>query len=800
MQPETNESTTDTTTEKMVIPLFEIVVYPDSRTKFPVDLATGELLLAVMENAGENEAHAIGLTVKSGTRPMELNAESLYKIGNLFRVQHVEPADDGYLVCVQVTERVKTVSVFEKDGRLYATCEPVPDEQDLEDDLRERILSDIKFTIHEISSRFNGSEQFTGPIDRMDSVDQIMGFVMPFLPVHLAEKQALLEIVPVRQRYITFLELLIRVRENISIRIEMAKKVTDRVGKSNREALLREQLRVIQEELDESAGTPGDMGYREKIEQSAMPDDVKKKAFAEVKKLETGGSQNHESSVIRNYLDLMLDLPWKTEEKKSIDIAEAKRVLESHHNGLEKVKERIIQHLAVMKLRQEKQGSILLFAGPPGTGKTSLGKSIAEALGRKYVRVSLGGVRDEAEIRGHRRTYVGALPGRIIQGMQKAGTKNPVFILDEIDKLAMSYNGDPASALLEVLDPEQNNTFSDHYLEVPYDLSDVLFIATANSLATIPAPLLDRLELIEISGYTKNEKFAIAKDHLIPETLTEHGLDAEKLRFEDEALKVVIEKYTREAGVRWLKKQLAKAARHVSEKIVSGTAELPFIVTTENLTDVLGKELIRQEVARKEPVPGVVTGLAWTPVGGEILFIEGTFMPGTGKLTLTGQLGDVMKESATISLSLIRSRLASGESGFNFMTSDIHVHVPSGATPKDGPSAGVTLFTALASLITGKTVDPELAMTGEITLSGAVLPVGGIKEKVLAAHRAGIKKVILPKENERDLQDVPEDVRGELAFVPVETVEGVLKEALGIELPRSVAMHIGNSVVPVQNL
>jgi ATP-dependent Lon protease len=392
------------------------------------------------------------------------------------------------------------------------------------------------------------------------------------------------------------------------------------------------------------------------------------------------------------------------------------------------------------------------------------------------------------------------LPGRIVQGIKRAGTKNPVFILDEIDKLAYSNQGDPASALLEVLDPEQNSTFSDHYLEVPFDLSDVLFIATANSLATIPAPLLDRMELIEISGYTKNEKFAIAKDHLIPETLKEHGLDEDKLRFDDEALKLIIEKYTRESGVRWLKKQLAKTARHVSEKIVSGTVELPFLVTAENLSVILGKEQIRQEVARKELVPGVVTGLAWTPVGGEILFIEGTFMPGTGKLTLTGQLGDVMKESATISLSLIRSRLAHTESGFNFITSDIHIHVPSGATPKDGPSAGVTLFTALASLITGKTADPTLAMTGEITLSGAVLPVGGIKEKVLAAHRAGIKKVILPRANERDLQDVPEDVRGELAFVPVGTIDEVLKEALGIEMPRTIVMHNGNSFVPVQNL
>ncbi len=787
----------DPVQEKLVIPLYEIVVFPDSRTKFPVDQATGVLLLDAMKDT--KGAHAVGLTLKSGTRPSEITVESLYRTGNLFRISHVQPADDGYLICAEVVQRVKAVSLSEKEGRFYASYLPVLDLPDLEEDLQERILADIKLTIHEISSRFSGSEQFTQPIDRMESIDQIMGFVMPFLPVHLAEKQALLEIVSVRQRYISFLEILVKTREEIAMRIEMAKKVTDRVSKSNREAMLREQLKVIQEELGESDGTAGEGGYRERIGNAQMPEDVRKKAFAEAKKLETGGSHNHESSVIRNYLDLLLDLPWVTEEKKSIDIKEARQVLESHHNGLEKVKERIIQHLAVMKLRSEKQGSILLFAGPPGTGKTSLGKSIAEALGRKYVRISLGGVRDEAEIRGHRRTYVGALPGRIIQGIQKAGTKNPVFILDEIDKLAMSYAGDPASALLEVLDPEQNNTFSDHYLEVPYDLSDVLFIATANSLSTIPAPLLDRMELIEISGYTKNEKFAIAKDHLMPETLKEHGLDTDKFQVEDEALKVIIEKYTREAGVRWLGKQLAKAARHVSEKIVSGTAELPFIVTADKLDAILGKELIRQEVARKEPVPGVVTGLAWTPVGGEILFIEGTFMPGTGKLTLTGQLGDVMKESATISLSLIRSRLANTQNGFNFMTSDIHVHVPSGATPKDGPSAGVTLFTALSSLITGKTVDPNLAMTGEITLSGAVLPVGGIKEKILAAHRAGIRKVILPKENERDLQDVPEDVRAELTFVPVETVEEVLKAALAIELPRTLVMTMGNSFVPVQN-
>ena len=785
--------------ESIVIPLFDIVVYPKSRTKFLADKITGEMLLTEMKN-GEF-VNAIGLTVKSGTKPSDVSEGDLYKTGNLLKVTFVQPADDGYLVIAKALERVEAVSLYQKDGLFYASYKPIYDLPDFDEDTQAEVMANIKKTIHEISSRFQGAEQFTRPIDKMDSIDQIMGFVMPYIPVKLAEKQNLLEIVSVRERYLMFLHILTNQKENINIQIEMAKKVTDKISKSHREAMLREQLKVIQEELNEGDDSAsGDAGYREKIENLKMPDEVKKKALSELKKLEAGGPHNPEGHVIRNYLDLLLDLPWVTEEKKSIDIAEARRVLESNHNGLEKVKERIIQHLAVMKLKQEKQGSILLLTGPPGTGKTSLGKSIADALGRKYVRVSFGGVKDEAEIRGHRRTYVGALPGRIIQGMKKAGTKNPVFILDEVDKLSSSYAGDPASALLEVLDPEQNSTFSDHYLEVPYDLSEVLFIATANSVANIPWPLLDRMEMIEISGYTKNEKFAIARDHLLPSTLEEHGLDADKLKIEDEALKVIIEKYTREAGVRQLKKQLAKTARFVSEKIVSGKVDFPYVVKVDMLKEILGKELIRQEEARKENVPGVVTGLAWTPVGGDILFIEGTFMPGNGKLTLTGQLGDVMKESAKISLSLVRSRLANTANSFDFTSSDIHIHVPSGATPKDGPSAGVTLFTALTSLIMGKAVDPKLAMTGEITLSGAVLPVGGIKEKILAAHRAGIKKVILPKENERDLEDVPEDVRSELKFVPVETIEEVLKEALDIDLPRPVVSYAGNGFAATQNV
>ena len=438
----------------------------------------------------------------------------------------------------------------------------------------------------------------------------------------------------------------------------------------------------------------------------------------------------------------------------------------------------------------------VLIYGPPGTGKTSLGKSIAEVLGRKYVRISLGGVKDEAEIRGHRRTYLGALPGRIIQGMKRAGEKNPVFILDEVDKLMAAYNGDPASALLEVLDPEQNDSFSDHYLDVPYDLSDVFFIATANSLRGIPEPLRDRMEIIEIGSYTSHEKFNIAKNHLISIVLEEHGLDETQLQIDDEALKTIIEKYTREAGVRGIKRQLSAVARVVSEKIVVGKVDIPYVVKDDMLYDILGHELTQYDLASKNNPPGVVTGLAWTPVGGEILFIEGAFMPGNGKLTLTGQLGDVMKESAKISQSLIRSRLAFNLKSVEFDKKDLHIHVPSGSIPKDGPSAGVVLLTTIASLVTGHEVDPKLAMTGEISLRGAVLPVGGIKEKVIAAHRAGIERIILPKENLKDLDDVPKDVRDEIKFIPVDTVEDVIKETIGIELPKPMMLEMTTDHVP----
>ncbi|SDG16810.1 ATP-dependent Lon protease [Methanolobus vulcani] len=777
--------------ESIIIRLSEIVVYPESHTKFLADRNAGEILLSKIENEQET-TYAVGLTIKEDAKLTEMLEDDLYRVGNLLKIESVTPAREGYLISARSVGRIKIVSLYQKNEMFYATYEELPDIEDIEEDMRAFILHDTKRTIKNIGENFQRSEHFLRPIDDMESIDQIMGYVMPYLPVGVEEKQALLETLSIRERYLKFFYILVKQKENIQLQMELATKVGEKMSKTHREAMLREQIKVIKEELNE-ADDPisGEGGYQERIDNANMPEEIHKKATSELRKLESAGPQSPEANIIRNYLDLLLDLPWTNGEKKDIDINEARKVLENNHNGLEKVKERIIQHLAVMKLKHEKQGSIILFTGPPGTGKTSLGKSIADALGREYVRISLGGVKDEAEIRGHRRTYIGAMPGRILQGIKKAGTRNPVFILDEIDKLSASYSGDPASALLEVLDPEQNNAFSDHYLEVPYDLSDVLFIATANSLSTIPGPLLDRMEIIEISGYTKNEKLAIAKDHLLPDILEDHGLHETMLQIKDEALDGIIDHYTREAGVRGLKKQLARTARFVSEKIVSGKAELPYVVNADMLKEILGKELIRQDEARKENVPGVVTGLAWTPVGGDILFIEGTFMPGKGKLTLTGQLGDVMKESAQISLSLVKSRLANTANSFDFTESDIHIHVPSGATPKDGPSAGVTLLTALTSLITGKAVDSKLAMTGEVTLSGAVLPVGGIKEKVLAAHRAGIKKIILPHENERDLEDVSEDVRNELEFVPVETIEDVLKEALDIDLHRPMACYSG---------
>ena len=787
----------DSMNEKDLNPELSVIIIPNTVYIHETDMnlkINKKIGKEIYRRVSGDDFHGIALGVKKDNLRGIYVESDLYNVGTLVKVVNAKEMKDFFQLKLKIIERAEIEEFIPDDGDYRATYQLKPDIDDLNKEDNEEILTHIRYLVKEISENFKDSQTYVDRVMQLDNITKITGYILPYMRLTTPEKQEFLEIRSLKEKSLKFLDILIEQKENIQFQMEMAAKFNDEMNKKHRETMLKEQLKAIQEELDDTEGRPGARkDYKQLIEESGMPDEVRQVALDEVSKLGRQGAHSSEENIIRNYLDLLVELPWGKSEIKDIDIEEARTVLEEQHYGLDKVKDRIIQHLTVMKLKQNKQGSILLLTGPPGTGKTSLGKSIAEALGREYVRISLGGVKDEAEIRGHRRTYVGALPGRIIQGMRRAGTKNPVFIMDEVDKLMASYSGDPASALLEVLDPEQNNTFSDHYLEVPYDLSDVFFIATANSLRTIPGPLRDRMETIEIGSYTSHEKFIIAKRHIMGEVLEEHGLTEEQLQIDDEAIKTIIEKYTREAGVRGLKRQLSAVARVASEKIVLGKVELPYIVHEDMLYDLLGHELTQLSQAGKNNPPGVVTGLAWTPVGGDILFIEGAFMPGTGKLTLTGQLGDVMKESAKISESLIRSRLALNLKQVDFDKKDLHIHVPSGAIPKDGPSAGVALLSTIASLVTNRQVDPKLAMTGEISLRGVVLPVGGIKEKVLAAHRAGIKRVILPKENEKDLDDIPEDVTADLEFIMVETVEDVIKETIGLELPKPMMLDVDAS-------
>ncbi|HSO89407.1 MAG TPA: endopeptidase La [Draconibacterium sp.] len=777
--------------EQWVLPLDNIVVFPKMKTKIAI---TDHESVNIKTLINTRNNYIIGLTLINQTEEGKYRESDFYKVGTLLQIDSLQESDDGYVIYVQGVKRVKIEALFLNDYDYSAKYSAFDEVEDMDEINEENIKSFIKKYVKEISSRFRGTAAFSKTIEQMDSLENIMATLMPFLQISVEEKQQLLGQSSKRKMSLLFMDFLTKQRDKIDLQIDLSNKVNERLNKTHREALLREQMKAIQDELNEGKGAgKHKKDYRELIAEAGMPKDVEEIALEQVNKLESFGQQNHEAAIIQNYLDLLVALPWKTGEIIDIDINKARQILNEEHYGLEEVKDRIIQHLAVMKLKKNKKGSILLLVGPPGTGKTSLGKSIAHALGREYVRFSMGGMRDEAEIRGHRRTYIGALPGRIIQGMKKAGQKNPVFVLDEIDKLMTSYSGDPASALLEVLDPEQNNSFVDHYLEVPYDLSEVFFIATANSLTTIHGSLRDRMEIIQVSSYTNNEKFHIGKEHLIKTVIDDHGLEPAQLLIEDEALTNVISQYTREAGVRELKNQLSKIVRVATEKIVSGKVTTPYIITNEMLTDILGKQKVRLDNALREKIPGVITGLAWTPVGGDILFIESSFMAGKGELILTGQLGDVMKESARISLSLIRSRMPHLINYFDFSKNDIHIHVPSGSIPKDGPSAGITLFTAVASMLLASGVDPKTAMTGEITLRGTVMPVGGIKEKVLAAHRAGIKKIILSRENREDLDEIPEEVRNDLEFVLVESIEEVVKETLNIELPKPSFYQIGSN-------
>jgi ATP-dependent Lon protease len=617
-------------------------------------------------------------------------------------------------------------------------------------------------------------------IDSIQAPGALSDLVAANLDAPVEEKAQLIETVEVKERIRKVLRLLTRQLEILKMRERINSQIKEEMGKNQREYVLRQQLKAIKEELGEDDGDQGDLdGLEERVAKANLPSEADSVAKKQLKRLRSMQVGSAEYTVVRTYLDWILDLPWTNATEDNMEIAEVRRVLDEDHYGLDKVKKRIVEYLAVRKLKKDKKGPILCLIGPPGVGKTSLGRSIARSLGRKFVRISLGGVHDEAAIRGHRRTYVGALPGQIIQGMKKSGTINPVFMMDEVDKIGHDFRGDPSAALLEVLDPEQNNSFADHYLEIPYDLSNVMFVATANVADPIPPPLRDRMEILEIPGYTRREKLAIARQHLIPKQLEEHGLKAEQLTITDEAVEELIEHYTREAGVRSLERAIASVIRGVAVKVAEGDANARTIKSEEDLHGFLGPIKYTSEVAERTEETGVATGLAWTAVGGEILFIEVTRMFGTGKMQLTGQLGDVMKESAHAALSYVRTNAERYGVSKDFLEkSDIHIHIPAGAMPKDGPSAGITMFTAIVSLLTGIRVRHDVAMTGEISLRGRVLPIGGVKEKTLAAHRAGIKRVLLPERNKADLEEVPKEVRDELEFVFVNKLDEVLASAL----------------------
>ncbi|HYX37802.1 MAG TPA: endopeptidase La [Oligoflexus sp.] len=755
----------------------QFVLFPS--TAMPVTVTDEKNLAALREMKARGLKNIHVVTRKDAEKP--ISQETVYSTSCLAEVEYIKGNDTAEVqLIVRGLERhhISEIS-WDNDACMVRTHAVVID-QDIDTGTVETYLNSIKELSDKIIAFLPGNMKQVGDMLRaIDDPELLVNLIAPHLEVDVALKASLLSEISLNKRLMMLLETMQDLRQSLEIRAEIGRKVSHKFNKQHRDAMLRQQMRVIQEELGE--GGMAKNSYTKRIEEHTdMPEDVKKVALEEAQRLAGLERNSPEAPGMQNYLDLLLSLPWKPGAKQDINLNKARDILNSHHYGLEKVKDRIVQHLAVLKLKENFRGSILLLVGPPGVGKTSLGRSIAESMGRDFVRASLGGVRDEAEIRGHRRTYIGSRPGRIIQALKQCKQNNPVFLLDEIDKLSQSYNGDPAAALLEVLDPEQNNSFRDHFMEVPYDLSQVMFVATANSLETIPGPLRDRMEVISIAGYTTAEKLHIAKQHLWPEQMENHGVKPSQLTIADDALLRLISHYTREAGVRELKRKLAALIRGSTEAIIQ--SETGIQIRPADLERLLGSEPFTLELAEAHMPAGVVTGLAWTPMGGDILFIEAKAMPGKGQLTLTGQMGEVMKESVQIAMTHVRSLLPSMKTQHDYEKTDVHVHVPAGAIPKDGPSAGVTMLTSLASLFSHRPVNPSLAMTGEITLRGAVTAVGGIKEKVLAAHRAGIKKILMSERNRKDIQDVPQEVRDELEFVFVSRVEEVLKEALGLDL------------------
>jgi len=785
-----------------VLPLRDAVVFP--LTAVPLSVGQARSIRLVDDVMRGNRL--LALVAQRDPKVEAATQEDLHRMGTAGVIHQLARAADGSIrLMVQGIERVRLLDWIGTEPYLVARLQVAKDQvvEATEVDALRRAVVDIFRRVVEASPEL--PDELAVAAESVIDPLRVVYFVASVVPLDMAVRQELLEMDPVAAKLRRLVDLLQR---ELAVR-ELGRKITtdteERLTKKQRDYYLREQLRSIQRELGEDEDGNTDVAeLRGRLDEAHLPEEAKREAERELGRLAGISPASPEHGMIHTYLEWMASLPWTRVDGGTIDIHRARTVLDEDHFDLEKIKDRILEYLAVKKLRQERQGltvqpgagplpaepprvtgdtparePILCFVGPPGVGKTSLGQSIARALGRKFVRMSLGGVRDEAEIRGHRRTYIGALPGRVIQGLRRAETRDPVFMLDEIDKIGADWRGDPSSALLEVLDPAQNHTFVDNYLGVPFDLSQVLFIATANTLDTIPGPLRDRMEILVLSGYTDEEKVGIAKEYLIPKQLAAHGLATEELAFEPEAIRQIVRGYTREAGVRSLEREIAAVARKIARRLAEGQAE-PVRVTTANLSEYLGRPRFFDEVAERTTQPGVATGLAWTPSGGDVLFVEVTMMPSAEeRLVLTGMLGDVMRESAQAAVSYVRANAEALDIDPGlFEGKTIHVHVPAGAIPKDGPSAGVTIMTALASLATRRPVRSEVAMTGEITLRGKVLPVGGIKEKVLAAHRAGIREVILPRRNERDIEDVPEELRRQLGFLFVDDAGEVLRHAL----------------------
>lgn len=759
-----------------LLPLRGILIYPSMILHIDVGR---ERSIYALESAMERDSY-IFLATQTDTSLEDPEEEDLYEMGTLAKVNSMKELDNGtYRVLIEGKKRAEWRAYREVD------LVPVVDLTAFEEDKQETV--ETKALVRTLLKYFETYAKESKRIskDSLESISEIeepsrlADTIASNLPLKIEAKQELLEILPVEERLEWLVSRLYNEQEILIVESRITDRVRKAMERTQKEFYLREQMKAIQTELGDKDGKGLEVAELKKnIAEAKMPKHIEAVATQELERYERIPVQAPESGIIRNYIDWLVSLPWSKESEDVLDINRSAEILDRDHDGLEKVKERILEYLAVRQLTKSLRGPILCLEGPPGVGKTSLARSVAESLGREFVRISLGGVRDESEIRGHRRTYVGAMPGRIIQGMKKAGTKNPVFLLDEIDKMSNDFRGDPSAAMLEVLDPEQNATFSDHYIEEPFDLSEVLFIATANDLSAIPGPLRDRMEIISLTSYTEMEKQAIAKNHLIPKQMEEHGLTGAQLRINDDAILDMVRYYTREAGVRGLERTISSLCRRAAKQIVTGEKKR-VVVTINTLETILGKRKFRHGMAETENQIGIATGLAYTQVGGDTLQIEVSLSSGKGELLLTGKLGDVMKESAQAALSYVRSKAKDFGIQDNFHESyDIHIHVPEGAIPKDGPSAGITIATALVSALTERKVRREVGMTGEITLRGRVLPIGGVKEKSLSAHRAGLKTIILPEENERDIEDIPESVRDDLTFKFVTDAEEVLKIAL----------------------